>query len=56
MESSIKENEESLSEENSEMCMQEIVSPFREMRLAREDRHISPEERKQAIENNSSKW
>ena len=33
-------------ENDSEMCMKEIISPFREMRLSSHQRNLSPEERK----------
>lgn len=33
-------------ENDSELCMKEIISPFREMRLSSHQRNLSPEERK----------
>lgn len=48
----IEEKEPTITSEednDSELCMKEIISPFREMRISSQQRNISPEERKQAI-------
>jgi len=38
------------SSENSEVCMQELVSPFRQMKLGRDQGSMSPDERSNLIQ------